>query len=201
MKTKDKIVLATIKLFNKHGFANVILQQVASELHISLGNLTYHFRKKDDLVEEIYKRLVKELREVLNGFQIEPNLKSLDDQVRAFYDFQEQYRFFYLDTLEIERAYPEIAVIHYKHIQQQIDGIAYMMLINCENGNFTAAFDEDTRGKISHKIWMIVALWAAQTAIRGIVETSADEMAAAIWLLLKPYFTPKGATLYQKLRK
>ena len=41
--TKQKIVHASIKLFNENGVANVRLQQIADEIGISVGNLAYHF--------------------------------------------------------------------------------------------------------------------------------------------------------------
>ena len=42
-KTKKKIILAAIKLYNKFGFANVLNQDIAKSASISLSNFNYHF--------------------------------------------------------------------------------------------------------------------------------------------------------------
>ncbi len=49
MNTKGKIIELSIKLFNQFGFNSISLQEIANNLNISRGNLTYHFKDKDFL--------------------------------------------------------------------------------------------------------------------------------------------------------
>ena len=49
-KTQEKIIIATVDLFNKNGVSNVRLQDIAKEVGISPGNLTYHYKTKKDLL-------------------------------------------------------------------------------------------------------------------------------------------------------
>jgi len=55
MKTPTKIKILNIArdLFNKEGYTRVSMRDIASALNMSVGNLTYHFAKKEDLVEAI----------------------------------------------------------------------------------------------------------------------------------------------------
>ena len=55
MKTKDKIILASLDLFNERGERNVSTNHIASHLNISPGNLYYHFRNKSDIIYGIFK--------------------------------------------------------------------------------------------------------------------------------------------------
>lgn len=52
-KTKKDIILTARNLFNIHGYNSISMRDIANELGISVGNLTYYFNKKEDLIEEI----------------------------------------------------------------------------------------------------------------------------------------------------
>ena len=49
-KTKGKILEKAILLFNERGIPNVKLQHIADACNISVGNLAYHFKFKEDLI-------------------------------------------------------------------------------------------------------------------------------------------------------
>lgn len=51
--TRQKILDTARELFNKYGYNSVSLRDVAKEVGISEGNLTYHFSKKEKLIESL----------------------------------------------------------------------------------------------------------------------------------------------------
>ena len=51
--TRLDILSTAKKLFNERGFNNVSTQEIADELGISKGNLTYHFKKKEEIIEAL----------------------------------------------------------------------------------------------------------------------------------------------------
>ena len=55
--TKQKIIDLAVDLFNKEGFAAISLQELADELGMSRGNLTYHFKDKKALLQGITEQL------------------------------------------------------------------------------------------------------------------------------------------------
>ena len=56
---QEKILQATIKLFSQHGPEKVTMRDIASECGISVGNLTYHYHKKESLFSAVYKEMLK----------------------------------------------------------------------------------------------------------------------------------------------
>lgn len=51
--TKDRICEVALKLFNERGYASVSLRDIAAEAGIAIGSLTYHFSRKEDLLEKM----------------------------------------------------------------------------------------------------------------------------------------------------
>ncbi|MBE6021018.1 MAG: TetR/AcrR family transcriptional regulator [Firmicutes bacterium] len=51
--TREKILLEAKHQFNKKGYNSVSIKDIADALGISKGNLTYYFKKKEDIVEAI----------------------------------------------------------------------------------------------------------------------------------------------------
>lgn len=50
---KQVIMDTARQLFNEKGFNDTCMRDIASALNISVGNLTYHYKKKEDLIEAI----------------------------------------------------------------------------------------------------------------------------------------------------
>ena len=55
-RTRARILAESLRLFNELGEARVTTGMVAESLNMSPGNLYYHFRNKDQIVEELFAR-------------------------------------------------------------------------------------------------------------------------------------------------
>ena len=197
-KTKKKIIETTIELFNEHGFANVSLPNISDKLGISLGNLTYHFPKKDQLIEAIYTTFQDDLATITKEYELLSDLGGMDEQLRDFYHFQKRFQFFYLDLLELERAYPDIAKKHYVHIERQIDGLYQSFTHNQSIGNLIEVNSEKTYQHLAHQFWMSIVFWSLQLVVRG-KEGTIDDMSETAWQLVLPYATDKGKTDFKNI--
>ena len=62
MKTKDRILLTSLKLFNEQGERNVSTNHIAAYLNISPGNLYYHFRNKNEIVYQLFLQYQAEVQ-------------------------------------------------------------------------------------------------------------------------------------------
>ncbi|MGF1911841.1 TetR/AcrR family transcriptional regulator [Vibrio kasasachensis] len=102
MKTRDKIVLAALELFNEHGERNITTNHIAAHIDISPGNLYYHFRNKQEIVREIFTLYSNELLERFTPILgQQESLVLLKRYLNSIFTLMWKYRFFYANLPEI----------------------------------------------------------------------------------------------------
>lgn len=109
MKTREKILQASLLLFNDEGESHVTTVDIANEIDISPGNLYYHFKGKEAIVEELFFRFEQEMSEILAKSDIE-SLSVEDYWLYIYVLFEEicNYRFLYQNIGDIMRRYDKI---------------------------------------------------------------------------------------------
>ncbi len=109
MKTRDRILLAGLRLFNEEGAAAVSTNRVATELEISPGNLYYHFKSKLQIVEWLLRRFEDEMRPFASAPESVAALDDLWLALHLAFEKISEYRFVYRDADFLMREYPQLA--------------------------------------------------------------------------------------------
>lgn len=196
---KSKILTAALKLFNEKGMVNVRLQHIADDAIVSVGNLAYHFPNKDAILKQLYQALTQKQKELLVEYRVVPLFDNMDHLFRRNFELQQEYIFFYLDTLEIIRANEEIAHQHQQHINWQMSQLQTMISFNASRGAITEEPMPGVFQQLALQIWMTSDFWLTQQLVRGGKDLDVSNYLSAIWNLLVPFFTPMGKREYGQM--
>jgi AcrR family transcriptional regulator len=199
--TKQYISEKALALFNEKGFGNVRLQHIADSAFVSVGHLAYHFANKDAIILTLYKRLKKKQELLLTEFRVLPLFEDIDLLLRNVYLLQQQYRFFYLDTLEVIRAFPEIAEKHRQLLNYQRQQIRFMIDFNYSRGSFIEPQFEGQFHDIANTFCLMVDNWLSYQLIQGDKEPDENSFHNDLWSLLKVLFTDMGSVEFRQLGK
>jgi AcrR family transcriptional regulator len=97
-RTRERILELSLRLFNDFGEPNVNTTVIAEEMNISPGNLYYHFKNKDDIINCLYQQFEKESDGLLTvPASREPNVEDAWLFLHLLFELIWKYRFLYRD--------------------------------------------------------------------------------------------------------
>ena len=97
-RTPERILETALRLFNEFGEPNVTTTVIADEMNISPGNLYYHYRNKDEIVNALFARYEREISELLTLRDTAP--REVEDVwffLHLLFETISTYRFIYRD--------------------------------------------------------------------------------------------------------
>ncbi|MFT4103039.1 MAG: TetR/AcrR family transcriptional regulator [Burkholderiaceae bacterium] len=106
--TRDRILQTSLAMFNAHGLAAVSTQKIATEMGISSGNLHYHFKTKQALVERLFSRFAQRLEELDAAYA---DIGAIDDlwlSLHLRFEAISEYQFIYRDMPYLSVEYPAL---------------------------------------------------------------------------------------------
>lgn len=194
-KTRKKIILAAISIFNEQGLANVRNQDIAEAADISLSNYNYHFNTKKDLVLAVIDYMQDFLQSEVYGSNA---LLTRDGQglriAQSYFEFEKKFRFFYLDTNNIIQTYPELKPALEQQIKEAIQMIKNINYLSIGKGLLKPppADMPDLYEQLARQIWINNHFWFAQMQISGQQGDVVREGMKANFLITYPYLTEAG---------
>lgn len=192
MKTKDRIVQASIELFNAKGERNVTTNHIASHLNISPGNLYYHFRNKEEIIRNIFTKYAEHMQvsfEPVNPSQDPVNMLTsyLDAVFSALYHFN-----FLYDNLPVIMARDPELKSQYLEVHNKMMDKIHQLVISLEKASIIKMDAEDVED-FSNIIKQQVTFWISYCKTSREVTSMTSELIynglLKVLLLFKPYVT------------
>ncbi len=205
-KTRERIVQASLQLFNAQGERSVTTNHIAAHLQISPGNLYYHFRNKQAIIAELFAeyegRVDAFLRRPERALTVDDKTFYLEALLAAMW----HYRFLHRDLehlLETDAAlaerYRQFAQRCLSHAQSIYAGFVEAGILRMTPAQVEA---------LSLNAWIMMTSWVRfLCTVRGAsAELDEDLMRRGIYQVLAlegGYLTPaaQGAVeqLYERL--
>ncbi len=188
---RGEIIETARRLFNEKGYNGVTMRNISDALDISVGNLTYYFRKKQDILRAIMEK----------NFQDTAMTEAVDSFAR-FHELLHRM----LESLAANAFYFRDPLLYTMNEGGNRDVSAlYGILVNAlssleEKGLLKGLENEGKRGSIARILMLSHLAWIQQSpSFRSVNQLSEEEFLADHWVILEPYFTEKGREEYEKL--
>ncbi|WP_413576055.1 TetR/AcrR family transcriptional regulator [Bdellovibrio sp. HCB290] len=118
MKTKERILVTSIELFNRSGVVAVTTNHIAKAMDISPGNLYFHYDNKEEILVELFTRMCKETYDVWRPRRVKK--VTPQDFINDNFDLYWRYRFFHREMYALRRKDLELATMWRAHIQKMM---------------------------------------------------------------------------------
>ncbi|MBR9728625.1 TetR/AcrR family transcriptional regulator [Shewanella intestini] len=202
MKTRDKIVFASLELFNEHGERNITTNHIAAHLNISPGNLYYHFRNKEDIINSIFSLYEANLENGSKPYQdVAIDVELLLGYFDAMFYTMWQFRFMYAnlaDILSRDNALKQ----RYMLAQQNVLHSSSNVLKQLVRDGFLAV-DDDIVMELADTMKMMVSFWISyqltQSGDATITKATLYKGLLRVLMIFKAYSTPTSLATFNRM--
>ena len=201
MKTKDKIIVTAINLFNLYGTKTISTNHIAKEMGISPGNLYYHFRSKNDIIRSISKIFSNELGSVfqLKLHSISDFSKNLTYLFNRFFNVQRSYQFLFLEGVQLVKQ-DHALLENYIKLRHLIKEGYSDLLFNLVKIKIMKKKTLDMVDDLLEAQWIIMWYWVSHTSLDNNIYDDA-QIKKGIRLsfsIIKPQLTSIGKIAFYK---
>ena len=165
-QTRQRILDASLVMFNAQGEPNVTTNHIADELEISPGNLYYHFRNKDDIIEQLFGGYEQRMDAALSA--PEGRLPGLEDvwlQLHLVFECIWDYRFLYRDLVDILTRNRRLR-LRFARILKRADEQAHQVMRGLVQAGVMRASAAEVEATATN-ILVIATFWMNYASVRG----------------------------------
>jgi AcrR family transcriptional regulator len=168
MPNRDRILDTALALFNAAGTAPVSTNHIAAAASISSGNLYYHFRNKEQIVQALFERLFEAYERVFALPEDRaPTIADLRRLVRVNFDLLWDYRFAYRELAALLRR-DEVLRERWLEVRQRgYTGFRELIAAFVTAGVVPAPADTAAIERLADLCWLISEFWLPSLEVSG----------------------------------
>jgi AcrR family transcriptional regulator len=198
-ETEEKIVQTALRMFNETGIEYVGMRELAVALEMRIGNLTYYFPTKDDLVNRLSLDLAEENNKIIIPVE-DVTMKTFFEMVDGVFHNQAKYRCLMLSFVHIMARNPIISK-RYSKIQSRRNETWSNNIMALKKGKYISAETYEIDFLVS-AISLIARFWISEAAISNKNLDEAQQLkhyTRMIAMIFLPYATAKGKKELEEL--
>jgi AcrR family transcriptional regulator len=191
LKTRDKILEKALVLFNEKGTTAVTTNHIASAMGISPGNLYYHFRNREEIIQNIFSVMETESREGFEPIAVRAHdlgLQAFEETFRFIQQFNQRFIFFKRELPILLMRDPELKV-RFSAVHIETLGLIRILIDGAVTGGALRPLNTKERELLAEMSWMLTLFWPNYLEIAGEnnFEEGLERGVAMIRLLLQGF--------------
>ena len=205
MKTRDRILQTSLQLFNDQGEPRITTNHIADEMDISPGNLYYHFRSKDEIIELLFQQFERRMDTVLQTPDRRvPDMEDMWLYLHLVFENIWEYRFLYRDLENILSRNKKLRT-HFRRILERKVNTAVAICKGLTSAGIMNATDEEIAA-LARNIAVVATYWLNFQSIRGSSTpgNDSDHLALGVYQVLSlvaPFLTGEARRLLQQISR
>ena len=201
-RTRERILETALALFNSRGEPGVTTAAIAEAMNISPGNLYYHFKSKEKIVEALFAAFRAEIESTLAApTKRTPDVEDVWLFLHLVFEAIWRHRFIYRDVNDLlsrHRTLQNPFRLILAHKQRTaaliLDGLREAGVANLTRGDIVT---------LAENMTLIASYWLSwEYALHPRAEPGAEALArgaAHVIALAAPYLAPRERALFDEL--
>lgn len=186
-------------MFNTHGAPQVTTNALADELNISPGNLYYHYRNKDDIINQLFAQYEGKIDDMLRI--PDEHLPDVEDAwlfLHVLFEAIWQYRFLYRDLNELLQSNRKLELKFQSVLRRKAELASGLTLALAKAGELTISDVE--RAALSRNMVVVATYWLNYEYAQNPRQFTSDAAASAalargvyhVLALVAPFMKPES---------
>jgi len=193
VKKREFIIARAIEAFNEKGYHAYSLSDLAEICKMSRGNLAYHYKYKEDILDDISVKMMRDIKRFQKRRVDFPAFYNLSLEIRTCRSLQRWYPFVFRDMSILEHSSIKDLMENWSKevIKRNLSTFAY----GIEIGNVKPEAYEGLYYQLSVNAWLLTYYWVAQESVRTVGREQAEK---TVWSAIYPHFTEKGMAAFDQ---
>ena len=202
-RTRERIIETALELFNRFGEPNVTTSVISDEMNISPGNLYYHFRNKNQIVDEIFGAFEREFDATLAPpARRTPDVEDAWLFLHLLFELVWKYRFIYRDLNDLLSRNRTVEV-HFKRILERAVRTATQLCLGMVAAGQMRADRHEIEALATNMV-LVSTYWLSYVYVRDPRKQSVESAALGrgvyqVMAMAAPFFQGGARQLFEKL--
>lgn len=192
---KLEIVQVSKKLFNERGYNGVSTQDIADAMGISKGNLNYHFKRKEDIIEAVV--------EEMHSHYIQPKPPSTLEELNALFlrvqTVAKENAFYFWHYTQLAQMSERIREIQNTVIRNNSKLFLDALKLLNKNSSLQSEEYPGQHEQIARSIMLACTYWTPFSKLEEKVDTKGNFL-DCVWGMIYPLLTEQGKIRYRALK-
>lgn len=192
---KLEIVQISKKLFNERSYNEVSTQDIADAMGISKGNLNYHFKRKEDIIEAVV--------EEMHSHYVKPKSPTTLEELNTLFlraqKVAKENAFYFWHYTQLAQMSERIREIQNTVIANNFKLFSDALKLLNESGSLQSEEYPSQYEQIARSIMLACTYWTPFSKLEERVETKGDFL-DCVWGMIYPLLTEQGKIRYSALK-
>lgn len=190
--TRSKILDITLQLLNEKGLSNVKMRDVSKQLNISIGNLTYHYSKWENLIDDIFNQFQSEINQLYEYFPTD--ISEIVVYIEKIYKVQIRYAFLFSNFYIFFQQFPKYKSVEEEFFLSRMQIMREALDKLIQKNYLYPASCEHNYDLIVKNTWLILSGWYGFSMIfkNTRYAITKEEFFLSIWNMYIYHLTDEG---------